>query len=153
MLRVEQQIVTQIVALQRRQPAQEVAAEHKAVVRFIVHDMTDADHARMVSEALELRFDIVSAHVYPADNAANQIILLSERKQKFGLADDLPRLHRHRAVNAGGRQQRLHIRRHIIDLQRTAVARHPAVVFRVVKPEVLMRVDSFGHRFLPSKIL
>ena len=138
MARKEQQIVAQVVGFERSQTAQEVAAEHEAVVGFIVHDMTDADHTRMPGEALQLRLDIISAQVHPADHATDEIVLVGEVEQEFRLARVLPRLHRHRAVNAARRQQRLHVGRHDVDLQRRARLIHPGVFFAVVEPKVLM---------------
>ena len=148
MPRVEQQIIAKAVSLKRRQPAQEVATEHEAVVGFVVHDVADADQARVRGIALQLHLDVIGAHVQPADHAANPIVFVRQLQQEVGLLRDLARLHGHGAIDVGRGEQRLHVGWHVIDLQRAAVAGHPGVICGVVAPKMLMRINATGHRLL-----
>ena len=82
MARIKQQVVAQVVLFQRRQAAQKVAAEHEAVVGFVVHDVAYAGQARARGEARQLRLDIIRAHIHPTDNATHKVVFVGEFASK-----------------------------------------------------------------------
>ena len=93
-LRIEQQIVRNIVFLQSLQATQNRWANNEVVIRFVLNDVAHADELRVVLKLAELIFAAVGCQVDPSDNAGDPIVLLSQLQRPAIFLDVVLRLHK-----------------------------------------------------------
>ena len=121
--------------------ATEVGAKHEIVVGLGLYDVADADQFWALRKFAHLIGELSGAEVDPADDAADEIVLRGEREEPAGFFERLPGLHGDAAVESGLREQRLEIVRKDVATERGHGVVDPAVLDRVVVPEVLMSID------------
>ena len=76
LLRINQDIVSQSMGMELRDPALEILPQHEVVVRLFLDDMTDTDELRVGGEAREVDFDAIGAQVDPADDTLHVGVLI-----------------------------------------------------------------------------
>lgn len=76
---VDQNVIGQIEFLQASDAAEEFRAQHEGVIGFVLHDVANADEARVSGELSELLIDACTAEIDPADNAADERVFGRER--------------------------------------------------------------------------
>jgi hypothetical protein len=138
--RTDQEVVREALVLERRDAAHERRTQDERVVRLVLDDVTDTDE-RPAAEALHLRGRILRLQVDPADDAADERVLLGEIQQELRLAERLARLYRHDPADAHGRRERRQVVREEVAAQRRQRVVDPRVLRGVVAPEVDVRVD------------
>ena len=138
---VHEDVVREIEPRERRDAATERRTRQK-IVRLRLHDVADADEARVPRHAFQLRLDAGRLQIHPADNAGDERVRVCQREQPAGFLERRSRLDGDARVDAG----RIHLALQLAGEEIAAERRHrlvdPAVLARVVAPEVLVRIDS-----------
>src|SRR5438094_4193406 len=143
--RIDEDVVGEAELLQQSDAPPEVGSQQEAVVGLALHDVPHADEPRVIPKTLELRAGLRRAQVDPADDARYEGVALGQVEQPRGLLKAVLRLDGHAGREPGLRQERGQIGRQEIALESAHALVDPAVLLRVVFPEVLMRVDARAH--------
>ena len=69
MLAIDQEVVGKVKLLQNRNSSQEVRPQQESVVRFALNNVTNTDQLRIANQGFQLRPDIGSLQIKPADDS------------------------------------------------------------------------------------
>src|SRR5712691_9051427 len=145
MATIHKDVVREAELREQRQAAAERRPEQKPFVGLALHDVAHADEPAMNGEPFELRACVGRLQVDPAHDAGNEGMRVGERQEPARLLDRLPRLHGNARVESGASHLTLRLRRQRVAPQRCQALVYPAVLGRVVLPEMLVRVDAHGR--------
>ena len=141
LLRIEQQVVGEATRVQLLESADELFAQEKPRIGLVLHDMPHTHEFFPRHELSQLTLYVDTPQIDPADNAADQRMLLCQFKQPAGLLERLSGLHGDRAADTSSRSRGLEVHRQIVAGQPLHAGPDPRIVRRRIAPEVLVGVD------------
>ena len=142
MARVDQDVVGQVELAQRCNPPAEGRTQQEPVVGLGLDDMPHAHQLRMRRRPREPHADVIGLQIDPPHDAGHERIPIRQIQQPTSLLFGLTHLNGNRSSNSSLLHLDAEIVGHEVPPQRAHRLVNPAVLARVVAPEVLVAVDA-----------
>src|SRR5258708_27907020 len=101
MLRVNQDVVSQIELFENRNSAQKLRLQHETFIRLALQHVANAYQLRIPSKTFQLRSGIWRTQIDPSDYDENRWRALCQLEAPASFFERLPCLHGDRSVQAG----------------------------------------------------
>ena len=142
LLRINENVIGKSKFPHASNPAHDLRPQHETIVRFRLHDMAETRTifciAKKIVTASSIRGE---ARLCPTHDSNNPPRAFGKIKQEQSFFFRLIRLHRNGSIDPVSIQFRNQVVRQEIALQQPHAFVNPAVPRRIIRPEVLMRVD------------